>query len=532
MHIKGQLVGIRERRIFPAELIIENGRIVSAREIARAPDEFILPGFIDAHVHIESSLMVPAEFARIAITHGTLAAVSDPHEIANVLGVPGIEFMTANGRQVPFYFYFGAPSCVPATGFETAGATVSASEVASLLATPDIYYLSEMMNVPGVIRHDRAVMAKIHAAHRNGKPIDGHAPGLSGEYLKKYIATGISTDHECSTLDEALEKLQGGMKILIREGSAARNFDALIPLIEEHFTRLMFCSDDKHPDSLLRGHINQLAARAVAKGYDIFKVLHAACLTPLQHYGLKHGTLQAGDPADFIIVNNLQEFRARQSYVQGEKVAEEGRCLFPSGAVTPLNHFTDSPLSESDLYHRPADPEPVIVCLDGQLLTEREDVPAAELLAQNDCLKLVVVNRYRRAKPAIDHVKNFGLKKGAIAGSVAHDSHNIIAVGTSDREICRAINLVMACRGALAACHEGEELVLPLPVAGLMSTADAWWVAGKYAELDRFCKEVLGATLQAPFMNLSFLALLVIPHLKLSDKGLFDGDTFSFLKTE
>jgi adenine deaminase len=530
MEIRGQFVDILARRIFPASVVITAGKIERITEIEEAPPYFILPGFVDAHVHIESSLMPPSEFARMAITHGTVATISDPHEIANVLGIEGVHYMIENGKQVPFYFHFGAPSCVPATSFETAGASLNAQQVDTLLQSKDIFYLSEMMNFPGVIFDEEEVHDKIKAAHTINKPVDGHAPGLTGTQLKKYVDAGISTDHECFTLKEAEEKLALGMKILIREGSAARNFDTLIPLLDTHFEQLMFCSDDKHPDSLLLGHINQLVARALALGNDLFKVLQVACINPWKHYGMKQGILREGDSADFIVVNNWQEVKVLHAYVAGKLQAENGICQFNSVPVFCPNQFVAQPLSEVQLTYTPANPEPVIVCLEGQLITDRLEVPASECTAENDCLKLVVYNRYQTEVPAIAYIKNFGLTQGAIAGSVAHDSHNIIAVGTNDADLCKAINTVILHKGALVACNASEEKVLPLPIAGLMSNGEAWEVAEWYKQVDSFSKTTLGATLQAPFMSLSFMALLVIPHLKLSNRGLFNGDSFTFVR--
>lgn len=530
MELSGQFIDIEGRRIYPARVTVIDGKIASITELAEAPQHYILPGFVDAHVHIESSLLAPSEFARMAVTHGTVATISDPHEIANVLGMAGVNYMIENGKQVPFYFHFGAPSCVPATAFETAGAALDANEVGTLLQNPDIYYLSEMMNFPGVLYDDAEVHQKIQAAHRLGKPVDGHAPGLTGEALQKYVQAGISTDHECFTLAEAEEKLALGMKILIREGSAARNFDTLIPLLHKHHGQLMFCSDDKHPDSLLLGHINQLVARAMQLGNDLFEVLQVACLNPVKHYGMRNGCLRVGDSADFIVVENFTEVKVLQTYIAGNLVAQDGKCLFAGVPISCLNQFVAKPIVMEDLAYTPAETEPVIVCLEGQLITNREEVPAKDCIAANDCLKMVVMNRYVSEAPAIAYIKNFGLKSGAIAGSVAHDSHNIIAVGTTDADICKAINLVIAQQGALVACNDTDEKVLPLPLAGLMSNAEAWQVANAYTQVDDFSKKVLGATLQAPFMSLSFMALLVIPHLKLSNRGLFDGDSFSFVR--
>ncbi len=530
MIIQSNLIDIKKRRIYPAEIVFEEGIIESITETEESYSHFILPGFIDAHVHIESSLLTPSEFARMAVLHGTVATVSDPHEIANVLGIEGVEFMIENGKKVPFGFFFGAPSCVPATIFETAGAAIRSQEINTLLEREDILYLTEMMNFPGVLAEDEEVMLKIASAQKNNKPIDGHAPGLRGEDILKYISAGISTDHECFSLEEAEEKLKAGMKILIREGSAARNFDTLIPLMKKHSSQLMFCSDDKHPDSLLTGHINQLVARALALGYDLFDVLEVACLNPINHYNLPIGQLQIGDPADFITTTNLQTFIIDETYVKGQLVAKKGKSWIESVAIEPINQFNISKKTTADFAYQPAEIEMVIECLDGQLMTNKLLFAKEELHTGNDCLKMAVINRYHNAPVAIAYVKNFGLTQGAIAGSVAHDSHNIIAVGSSDEEICEAVNLVIENKGGLSATLGSTQLVLPLPVAGLMSSGDAWQVAEDYTKLHRFSKDVLGSKLGAPFMSLSFMALLVIPHLKLSDKGLFDGDTFKFVR--
>ncbi len=527
------LVDIPARRIFPAEIAVVSGRIASIKEVAGPVESFLLPGFVDAHVHVESSMLIPSEFARLAVTHGTVATVSDPHEIANVLGVEGVEFMIANGKQVPFHFFFGAPSCVPATAFETAGAFIDAEATGRLLADPDIGYLSEMMNFPGVLNGDPEVLAKIAHAHRLGKPVDGHAPGLRGELAKRYIEAGISTDHECFTREEALDKLACGMKILIREGSAAKNFDALIGLMHDHAEHLMFCSDDKHPDSLVLGHINDLCARAVALGHNVFDVLRVACSNPVAHYNMPVGQLRVGDAADFILVEDLQEFNVERTWIGGQLVAENGRSLIQRVASSRPNQFNCSSKKKED-FRVPAQTKDLLVieALDGQLITPKTWI--APTVSNDECisdpskdlLKIAVVNRYHNAPPAVGWITNFGLKKGAIAGSVAHDSHNIVAVGTNDVDLCKAVNLVIRERGGVALANAAHERVLPLPIAGIMSDADAYLVADAYAEMDREAKE-LGSQLAAPYMTLSFMALLVIPHLKMSDKGLFDGDTFS-----
>ncbi len=533
--ILGQVVSIEKRSIFSAEVTIDNGKILSIVKKENDHKNYILPGFIDAHIHIESSMLVPSEFARLAVCHGTVATVSDPHEIANVLGVEGVQFMIANGKKSPLKFHFGAPSCVPATSFETAGAIIDSEGIKELLASPDIYYLAEMMNYPGVLYNDPEVYKKIAWAKHYNKPVDGHAPGLRGEEAKKYCAAGISTDHECFTKEEAQEKLELGMKVIIREGSAAKNFEALIPLLPEYFEKMMFCSDDKHPDDLILGHINELCARAVAKGIDIFKVLQAACINPAKHYNMNVGLLQEGDAADFIVVDDLKDFNVVQTYIDGELVAENGRSKIAAIRFETPNNFKVEPKTAKDFFLQPNGSHiRVIEALDGELITKEIK---AESLIQNgnlvsntttDILKMAVVNRYSNKPPSIGFIKNFGLKKGAIASSVAHDSHNIIVVGTTDEEICKAVNLIIKNRGGICAIGPDEEKSLALPVAGIMSDKDGWETGRLYQEIDGMSK-ILGCTLKAPFMTLSFMALLVIPDLKLSDKGLFSGSTFEFV---
>lgn len=534
--ITGNLVDVLNNRIYPAKLTIEKGIITCIEETNADYDQFILPGFVDAHVHIESSMLTPTEFARLAVRHGTVATVSDPHEIGNVLGVKGVEFMLENARQTPFKFYFGAPSCVPATTFETAGAVIDVADVDYLLHKAEIKYLSEMMNFPGVLFEDEEVMAKIALAKKHGKPIDGHAPGLRGEDAQKYIAAGISTDHECFTCEEALEKLQYGMKIIIREGSAAKNFEALIPLLEEHYKNMMFCSDDKHPNDLVVGHIDELVKRALNKGIDVMKILRVACVNPVLHYDLNVGLLRECDPADFIVVNNLEDFKILQTYIEGELVAENNKTLLDYVSTATPNNFHAKTKHLSDFSVKDISSNgktKVIEALEGQLIT---NVLHAKTKSENgflvsnieeDVLKLVVVNRYEDVPPAVAFIKNFGFQKGAIASSVAHDSHNIIAVGVSDEDICKAVNLLIETQGGLSLAQGETQEVLPLPIAGIMTPKNAFKVAQQYTRLDQLSKK-LGTSLYAPYMTLSFMALLVIPHLKLSDKGLFDGDRFVF----
>lgn len=501
-----------------------------------ATGPYIMPGFVDAHIHIESSMLIPSEFARLAVVHGTVATVSDPHEIANVLGEEGVYYMIGNGSKVPFKFYFGAPSCVPATAFETAGGRIGPEGVRRLLERPEVRYLSEMMNYPGVLHHDEEVMAKLAAARELGRPIDGHAPGLRGDDARRYFAAGISTDHECFTYEEGLEKLRLGVKVIIREGSAARNFEALIPLLPQFPGQVMFCSDDKHPDGLVLGHIDKLAARAVAEGYGLFDILRAACLNPVEHYGLDVGLLLPGSPADFILVEDMRTFRVLATYIDGQLVAKEGQSLIGRVEEEAVNRFDTQPKEPADFSLEALGSQAnVIQALDGQIVTQRFSAPVsvrdgmAVADVERDMLKAAVVNRYEAATPALAFINGFGLRKGAIASCVGHDSHNIIAVGVDDGALCRAVNLIIEHQGGIAAVSDTEAHILPLPVAGIMTNADGYEVAEAYQHIDGFVREELGARLEAPFMALSFMALLVIPELKLSDKGLFDGKAFGFV---
>jgi adenine deaminase len=540
LKIKGNIVDIESKQIFFGEVIVERQKISAVKKLSEPKNDqpFILPGFIDSHIHIESSMLIPSEFAKLAVVHGTVATISDPHEIANVCGIEGVEYMIENGKTVPFKFNFGVPSCVPATVFETAGAALNADAVDQLLAKEEILYLSEMMNFPGVLNHDPEVFSKINSAKKYHKPVDGHAPGLMGDDAKKYIEAGISTDHECFTEEEALNKLNHGMKILIREGSAAKNFEALIGLLNDHEDEMMFCSDDKHPDNLVKGHINELCRRAVAKGIDVFKVLKAACINPVKHYKINAGLLKETDPADFIIVEDLKDFKVIATYINGQMVAEKGVSKIETKKAPVINNFNCSKKAPADFAIAFNDFKgEVIEALDGQLITGKFEATPVESNGflesdiEKDILKIAVINRYHDAPVSIAFIKNFGLKKGAIASSVAHDSHNIISVGVDDESICEAVNLIIENKGGVSVADSSNpqfNQILPLPVAGLMSHEDGYKVAEKYTRIDAAAKE-LGSQLSAPFMTLSFMALLVIPHLKLSDKGLFDGDSFQLI---
>jgi adenine deaminase len=535
--IAGNVVDALAERIYHARLVIRNGRIHEFHEIGdeRGGEPYLLPGFIDAHVHIESSMLVPTEFARLAVVHGTVATVSDPHEIANVLGSEGVWYMVDNAKQSPLKFHFGAPSCVPATAFDKAGGVIDSHGVARLLDDGRIRYLSEMMNFPGVLHDDPEVMAKIAAAKEREKPVDGHCPGLRGDALAKYIAAGISTDHESRAYDEGLEKLERGMKLIIREGSAAKDFEALHSLIERYSERCMFCSDDKHPDELVGGHINQLVRRGLDKGLDLFQLLRVACVNAALHYRLDVGLMRPGDAADFIEIDNLRDWNIRRVFIEGQLVAEDGQSLLPRIEPVIANNF-ETPRRSADEFRVAAQAGSlqVIEAIDGQLVTNRlQTSPRIENgqvspNIEQDLLKMVLCDRYGGGKPAVAFVKNFGLKEGAIASSVSHDSHNIIAVGTSDAELAAAVNAVIDRRGGISVARSGTTDVLALPIGGLMSPDEGYQVAANYSRLDRLAKD-LGATLSAPFMTLSFMALTVIPELKLGPEGLFDVGKFGYV---
>jgi adenine deaminase len=534
MIIKSNLIDIIARETFPAELTIEHNRIVSIKRIDERLDTCVLPGFVDAHVHVESSMLIPSEFARIAVTHGTVGTISDPHEIANVLGVTGVDYMIENAKQVPFHFYFGAPSCVPATNFETAGAIIDANDIDALLSRKEIVYLAEMMNFPGVIYKDEEVLKKLASAKKHGKPIDGHAPGLTGEDMQHYFNAGISTDHECFGYMEALDKLKHGVKVMIREGSAAKNFETLISLLKDYPEQIMFCCDDKHPDNLIESHINDHVKRALKYGHDLYDVLRAASYNVIKHYNLPVGMLQPGDAADFIEIDSLQDFNILKTYINGTLVAEKGRSFIKTVDAPILNNFNCNLKQASDFKLR-AEGERirVIEVLDGQLVTNELYAPStqengfAESNTLEDILKIAVVNRYSDAPIAKAFIKNVGLQQGAIASCVAHDCHNIVVVGTNDEDMCKAVNLIIKAKGGISLANQDEELALELPIAGIMTNQAAEEVAQAYTKLDLRAKE-LGSKLRAPYMSLSFMALLVIPELKLSDKGLFNGKSFEF----
>ncbi len=531
MKIFGQLVDVHIKKIFPAIVEIKQGRIMSVEKAVSASENFILPGLIDSHIHIESSMITPGAFASMAVKHGTCATVSDPHEIANVLGINGVEYMIRDAKKVPLKFYFGAPSCVPATNFESNGAILNHKQVEKLLEMKEIRYLSEMMNFPGVIFNDDEVMKKLACARKLGKPIDGHAPGLSGESLRKYVSAGISTDHECSNLKEAEEKISLGMKILIREGSAAKNLNALKELFRTHPDMVMLCSDDLHPEMLREGHINKLIARLISEGYNVFDVIRSATVNPVEHYKLDSGLLRPGDKADFVLVDSLDKMNVQETWIKGVKVFDKGKVLFDYKPDTSVNNFNCRQIHESDIRVKNNHGEiRIITAVEGELLTGEININSGnnEFVnpdIKNDILKIVVKDRYKDLPPSVGFIKGFGLKKGAFASSIAHDSHNIIAIGVDDNSIIEAINHIVTLKGGLAVSSGEEIRSIQLNIGGIMTTRSCEEIAGEYDNLNRLVKS-LGSSMKAPFMTLSFMALLVIPDLKIGDRGLFDVRKF------
>jgi len=529
----GNIVDLFNEEIYPGEIIVKEGKIISIQKTISKTDTYILPGLIDSHIHIESSMLTPQNFGRIALSHGTVAVVTDPHEIANVLGLEGVNYMIENAKGSELNFFFGAPSCVPATNFESSGSEITADDIESLFKNQNLLYLSELMNYPGVINNDTEVYRKIQIAQKYNRKIDGHAPGLTGNALQTYIDAGIDTDHECSTLNEAIEKINRGMKIQIREGSAAKNFEALWTLIDKYPDKVFLCTDDLHPDDLIEGHINKLVKRAIEKGVNIFNLLRSVTLNPIEHYKLDMGLLRVGDSADFIRVDNLVSFKVLETYLSGKKVFDLSFGLNNMAEQKIINKFNAKYISEDSLILVPENNRIKVISVeDGELITKSFSATLEGKTDLNsdinqDILKLVVLNRYVSEPPSIAFIHNFNLKNGAIASSIAHDSHNIIAVGVKNCEITECINWIISNRGGLA-IHNGSQIFgIPLPIAGIISNQKAEAVARKYKELNEIAKE-LGCQLKAPFMTLSFMALLVIPELKLSNKGLFDGRTFSF----
>jgi len=533
--IEANIVDVINRKIFPGEVQINGKRIVKVTSVHKNCKYFLIPGLIDAHIHIESSMLIPSEFARLAVMHGTIATVSDPHEIANVLGIEGIKFMHNNGQKIPFKFYFGAPSCVPATNFETSGSRIDTQQIKDLFLNYKFKFLAEVMNFPGVINNDKNVIDKIELAKKLNRQIDGHAPGLTGANLQKYLSYGITTDHETQTIDEGREKLKLGLKLLIREGSAAKNFDELIPLIKEFPERIMMCTDDLHPDDLIDGHINRLIKRGIDAGYDFFDMLRSATLNPLQHYNLETGILRENDPADLVLIDNPKSFKVISTFVDGEKVFENPKTKIDHIKEHPINNFSCDRIKQGQLkITAKSNKITGIEAFDGQLFTKKRIFDAriknGEVLSdiEKDILKIVVYNRYNKTNPSVAFIKGLGLKNGAIASTIAHDSHNIIAAGVNDEDIANAINRLIELKGGILVTENEKYDEIQLEIAGLLTQNDGKEIASKYKKLNQLVRS-MGSTLNAPFMTISFMALLVIPEIKLSDMGLFDVRKFKII---
>lgn len=539
MKITGNIVSVEHHEIFAGEIHVEGNRIKKIVVLKKKPDpsmSYILPGFIDAHVHIESTMVTPQYFANHVVQFGTLGVVTDPHEISNVCGIEGFDYMYREGQKAPINIHFGIPSCVPATPFESSGAIFDPGAIEYLFNKYEAVALSEMMNFPGVVNGFPDVMKKLEIARKNNKVIDGHAPALRGQDLHTYIEAGISTDHEAFSYDEAKEKIKLGMMIQIREGSAARNFEALHELIAEYPDKVMFCTDDAHPDTLIQGHIDRIVKLAIKKGHSVFDVLKAASINTIQHYNLPIGQLKSRDYADFIVVNNLEELHVQESYLKGTQIFNRDKAVKKIENNTVVNQFHVDPVNiEQFKLKDQGKPVRVIQALDGALITKKNSaqLPVKDGLVQsdleNDILKMVVVNRYQKVPELrIGFITGFNLKKGAFASSIAHDSHNLICVGTNDHDMLMALNTLIAEQGGISTSVERQCEVVPLPVAGLMANETIDNMAVKYKKLDQNVKK-MGSKFEAPFMTLAFMSLLVIPSLKLGDKGLFDVDKFEFV---
>jgi adenine deaminase len=530
----GIILDVTAKEMFPGEIEISEGKIRRITRNEKVTGDYILPGLIDSHIHVESSMLTPGEFARASVPRGTIGVVADPHEIANILGINGVEYMIEDGKRTPMKFWFGAPSCVPATEYETTGALMDSGTIDKLLQRNEISHLAEVMNFPGVIGGNSELLKKIESAKRVNKPIDGHAPGLSGEGLKKYISAGISTDHECTAIDEAIEKITRGMKVIIREGSAARNLNTLKSLLRSHPAMVMLGSDDLHPEMLNTRHLDKIVADLISEGFDKFDVLRSVTLNPVSHYRLNAGLLRTGDPADFIVVDDLYTMNVLETWINGEQVYDNGKLLFEYEPASPANNFNCSSVREKEILTETAGNNlRVIQVFDGELFTAEKIIRTGNVKyfgsdTSRDILKIVVKDRYNNSRPAVGFINGFGLNSGAFASSVAHDSHNIIAVGTNDNDIIKAINKIVEMKGGLSISNEGTVKGLNLEIGGIMTARSCSLVAREYEELSDEVKE-MGSPLKAPFMTLSFMALLVIPELKLSDKGLFDGRSFSFV---
>ncbi len=535
MIIKGNILNIYTDEIYPGEIEIEKGVIQSIREVSSFFNEIIVPGFIDSHIHIESSKLTPSRFAEIALKHGTTSVVADPHEIANVMGLEGIEYMLNDARNSPLKFNFAAPSCVPTTEYETAGATIDSNVIDDLLRKDEFVSLGEVMDYNGVIEGKEDLIAKIESAKKHKKPIDGHAPLVTGEDLQKYVKYGIDTDHECTSKREAAEKRRMGVKIMIREGSESHMLEELL-----HSDADFIVSDDICAEDLIDGHIDKLLRKAVSLGMDAFEALKLVTINPAKHYNLNVGSITPGKQADLVFIDNLEDFNVKRVIVDGNTIYKKQKLLYRANPmpvkttlkITPKT-AEDFDVKAQDENHKSATVN-VINVEDNTIISSHDTAKLS--IDRNtvipsvfeDILKISVIERYGGNTIANGFVHGFNIKNGAIASSVSHDSHNIIAVGTNSQYIAEATNKIIENKGGLVAMSNKEMIDLPLPIAGLMSDKSANVVSKVSSSLNELVSS-MGCTLSSPYTTLSFLALPVVPSIKITNKGLFDVDANKFI---
>lgn len=506
---------------------------------------YITPGFIDAHVHIESSMLTPYQFAKAALPCGVTTIVTDPHEIANVCGVKGIQYMLDATEQLPLNVYFMLPSCVPATDFEDSGAVLLAEDLEPFMEHPRVLGLAEVMNAPGVLQQDENVMAKLEMAGKGR--IDGHAPGLTSSQLMGYAAAGITTDHECITKEQALDRLRAGIKVMLREGTAAKNMRSLLPTVNpDTAPYFMFCADDKIPAELLdSGYINYMVKTAIEEGVSVANALQIATINAARHYGIKDaGAILPGRRADLLVFDNLDEWKPRQVYKDGRLAVDNGRLLQEGRNCdsSSLEHTVNLAPVTVESFRLPLKTEManVIGLVPYQIVTNKAALQVKRVDGcavsdvENDILKLAVLERHHATgNIGLGLVKGFGLKRGALASTVGHDSHNLIVIGTNDEDMLAAVQELQRIGGGICIAEDGQiRGVLPLPVGGLMTNEPALMVAKQQAEMIALAREMGVPEFYSPFLTLAFLSLPVIPSLKLTDRGLVDVDSFKFIPLE
>ncbi|MCD6502438.1 adenine deaminase [bacterium] len=542
-----QIVNTLSGEVYPTDVAIFGDKIAGigdyeGREVVELGGGYLVPGLIDGHCHIESSMVAPGQYAAGVLPLGTTAVFADPHEIANVMGIEGIKLMIRLAEGLPLSVYFMASSCVPATNMETSGADIEASDIAALFDEKSVVGLAEMMNYPGVIFCVPKVLEKLIIS--NGRVIDGHAPGLSGKSLEAYIAAGIGSEHEATTPEEALEKLRAGMSIMIREGTGERNLDALLPMITPaNSRRIMFASDDLHPPEILgRGHIDYMIRRAIEFGIDPIDAIRMATLNAAEYFRkFELGAIAPGKRANLLWVEDLSDFRPAKVWAKGSLVAENGELIddsFANAAISPPKTMNPAPFDENSFAIPASDGAEmhIIGLIPEQIVTEHL-IEKAKIVdghavadSERDILKMAVIERHKATgNIGLGFVKGFGIKRGAIASSVGHDSHNLIVAGSNDADMAAAARAVADMGGGFAAVANGDLLgSLPLPLAGLMSLETIGKVNEQLASIKKITAQ-MGSTIEDPFMLLGFLALPVIPKLKLTDKGLVDVERFKII---